>query len=123
MKRRSSRRRVGRPIIPEIVWLTRGRRAGPGPSALLVQRPELRRRPREPQLRPARGHRLVDRAAEFRAPGELLDVTVLHARVDERLGAVGALLGRVLRRIEPGRPRLAEDVDVLHRVTTGGYRP
>src|SRR3989441_3029961 len=91
--------------------------------ALLFQRPELRGRAREAQLRPARGHRLVDRAAELRAPGELLDVTVLHARVDQRFGAVGTLLGRVLRRIEPGRPRLSEDVDVLHRVTTGGHRP
>src|SRR2546426_4970652 len=91
--------------------------------ASVFQRPERRRPALEAELRPAGGDALVHGAADLGALRELLDVAVLHARVDERLRAVGPLLGRVLRRIEPGRPRLAEDVDVLDRVAARGHCP
>src|SRR5688572_18786391 len=69
---------------------------------LVFERPESGRRAREAELGPALGDRLVDRPADLRALGELLDVAVLHAGVDQGLGAVRALFRRVLRRIEPG---------------------
>src|SRR2546429_9369236 len=80
---------------------------------LLVERPGLRGGAVEAELCPARGDGLVHRSAEPRAPGELLEVAVLHACVDQRLRAVGPLLGRILGGVEQVGPRLAQDVDVL----------
>src|SRR5688572_6705322 len=50
--------------------------------------PELRGSSVEAESLPPRGHGLVDRPAEHRALGELLEVPVFHARVDQRLGPV-----------------------------------
>src|SRR5215211_8352565 len=70
----------------------------------------------EAQLLPAAGHAVVHVLAQRRALAEDGQVAVLLAGVDERLGAVGPLLGRVLGRIEPGAPGVAQDVDVLDGV-------
>jgi len=48
---------------------------------------------------------------------------VLFASVDQRLGTVGPLLRRVLRRIEPGAPGVTQDVDIIDRIAATAHRP
>src|SRR5207249_700116 len=89
----------------------------------VFQCPELRGLAGEAELSPACRDILVHGPTDLRPLRELLDVAVLHAGVDQRLGAVGPLVGRVLRRVEPGRPGVAQDVDILDGVAARGHRP
>src|SRR5206468_727781 len=89
----------------------------------IFERPELRGLAGEAELSPACRDILVHGPTDLRPLRELLDVAVLHAGVDQRLGAVGPLVGRVLRRVEPGRPGVAQDVDILDGVAARGHRP
>src|SRR4051812_44216440 len=77
----------------------------------------------QPQLLPAAGDAVVDVLAQRRALAGDGQVAVLPAGVDQRLGAVGALLGRVLGRVEPGAPGVAQDVDVLDGIAAAAHRP
>ncbi len=73
----------------------------------------LARRFGETPVKPAAEHgtvRPLERIARMDAPLPKL------ARLDEGLRASGPLLRRVLGGVEPGRPGVAQDVDVLHGV-------
>src|SRR5262249_48026465 len=61
----------------------------------IFQRPELWGLAAQAELLPACSDILVYGSADLRPLRELLDVTVLHAGVDQRLGPVGPLLRRV----------------------------
>src|ERR687892_1297748 len=50
-------------------------------------------------------------------------MAVLFARIDKRLGAVGALFRWILRRVKPGAPSVAQNIDVVNRVATAAHRP
>jgi hypothetical protein len=58
------------------------------------------------ELLPAFAHLIVNLLAQRRTLGENGEVAVVLAGIDERLRPVGALLRRVLRRVEPRAPLL-----------------
>src|SRR2546427_7992694 len=83
---------------------------------LLMKGQQLGRFAAEAQLPPARRQTIVNLAADRRPLGENVDMSVLLAGIDQRLGSPRAVLGRILRRIQPGRPGVAENVDVGDRI-------
>src|SRR5262249_11645211 len=86
-------------------------------------RPDFRRLPGKTELLPHAGDLVVDFLPQRGALGEDRQIAVLFARVDERLGAVRPLLRRILRRVEPRAPGVAQDIAVLDRVAAAAHRP
>src|ERR1700722_14881608 len=70
-----------------------------GRSTLVdVEITELRRLSGQPEFTPAAHDTIIRRPPQSRRLGELLDVTMRLAGVDQNLGAVRPILGRVLAR-------------------------
>src|SRR5947207_3502698 len=87
------------------------------------ERPYTRRLALQAETGPARGHAIVHLAPQRSALGKYRQVTVLLARVDQCLRPVGSLLGRVLAGIEPGAPRVAQNVDVVDWIAARSHGP
>src|SRR3974390_815809 len=77
----------------------------------------------KPELGPARRHLIVNLLAQRGALGKHWQMAVLLTGIDECLRAVGPLLRRGLCRIQPGAPRVAQDVDVIDRIAAARHRP
>src|SRR5262245_23789334 len=81
-----------------------------------VKRRHFWRRPGGTQFLPARPYPVMDGFPQQGGLRKLLQMLVRLAGVDEHLGTIRPCLGRKPAGIEPGRPGVAEDIDVLRRV-------
>src|SRR3979490_3136088 len=77
----------------------------------------------EAQLLPARHHVVIGGLGQLGTLGKGLEITVVHAGVDQALRAPGPDFRRIEAGIQEGAPGLAQDIDRLRRARTGGHGP
>src|ERR1051326_6643419 len=100
--------------LPDIASLIRATKLlDRAPRRCVLEHSHGRRRAGEAELAPARHYLLVHWLRQFCALGEVFDVTVIHARIDQRLGAPRPDFRRIEARIQKRAPGLAQDVDRL----------
>src|SRR5262245_33038905 len=88
-----------------------------------VKRSHLRGCPGQAQFLPARSHPVMDGFAQQGGLRKLAEMLMRLAGVDEHLGTVRPSLERKPAGIEPGRPGVAQDVDVFRRMAARAQRP
>src|SRR5665647_1218136 len=107
-------------------WLTTGFKAADfviNNVTVRFESPHRRNLPRQPQLLPARSNRVVSALSERRSLGENRQIAVFLASVDKRFRTVGPLFWRILGRVQPRAPGIAQEVDVVGWIAAAGHRP